>query len=252
MSTVAGIIIGDEILSGKVADENSHLLVELCRETGATLDRIVFIGDEVADIADEVVRASKRCDVVITSGGVGPTHDDRTVEAVAKAFDVPVVRMPELEALIRELWGDRFTDSALNMANAPEGSVLLHQGRGLLPLVACRNVYLLPGVPRLFATMLPWIRRELSGPSLALTSIFLNSYESQVTPQLSQVDAAHPEVKIGSYPRLWAGDHRLWITLESHDRNALGAATRELLGLLPDGDIVRVEESRPAELNDSD
>ena len=144
------MIIGDEILTGKVRDANGPLLIDLCRDLGVCLERLVYIPDDIEVIAAEVRSCSEQFDAVITSGGVGPTHDDRTVAAVAHAFGVAVERHPELEAMIRAWWGKRFTVAALRMADMPEGSRLLYGDDGLLPLVVFRNIYLIPGVPRLF------------------------------------------------------------------------------------------------------
>jgi len=244
MTTAAAIIIGDEILSAKVRDSNTPLLVDLLAELGVELGRISVIGDDCETIAAEVASCSNKYDVVITSGGVGPTHDDCTIKGVAGAFSVGVVVHPELEAMIRAYWGPRFTESALRMAEMPEGSRLLYSDDGLLPLVVFGNVYLFPGVPRLFAAKLPSLRGELTGTTKVLHSVFLNSDESRVAPLLGQVAEEHPEVKVGSYPRFGeAVDHRLWISLEAVDGAKVSAATDHLLELVPDEDVVRVERS---------
>jgi len=244
MTTAAAIIIGDEILSAKVRDANTPLLIDLLAELGVELERIVVIGDDCESIANEVAACSAKYDVVFTSGGVGPTHDDCTIKGVAGAFSVGVVVHPELEAMIRAYWGDRFTESALRIAEMPEGSRLLYGDDGLLPLVVYDNIYLFPGVPRLFAAKLPSLRSELTGTPKVLHGVFLNSDESRVAPLLSRVAEEHPQVKIGSYPRFGEDvDHRLWISLESVDDNEVSAATNHLLELVPDDEVVRVERS---------
>jgi FAD synthetase len=244
MTTAAAIIIGDEILSAKVRDANTPLLIDLLAELGVDLERIVVIGDDCESIANEVAACSAKYDVVFTSGGVGPTHDDCTIQGVAGAFSVQVVVHPELEAMIRAYWGDRFTESALRMAEMPEGSRLLYGDDGLLPLVVYDNVYLFPGVPRLFAAKLPSLRRELIGTTKVFHNVFLNSDESRIAPLLGQVADEHPEVKIGSYPRFGEDvDHRLWISLECPDDSEVSAATDRLLELVPDDEVVRVDRS---------
>jgi molybdenum cofactor synthesis domain-containing protein len=241
MTTAAALIIGDEILSGKVADTNGPLLIALLRDLGVRLGRLVYLGDEVAEIAAEVRSCADRYDAVITSGGIGPTHDDRTVSAVAEAFGVGVDRNPDLEAMIRAWWSDRLTDDALRMAEVPAGARLLYGGDGLLPLVVFRNVYLLPGIPRLFEAKLPAFRAELSGTRLRLSSLYLRSDESRVASLLRQVDSEFPLVKIGSYPHLEAADYRIWITVEAEDADILERAVARLLELLPPDEVVRVE-----------
>jgi molybdenum cofactor synthesis domain-containing protein len=242
VTTAAALIIGDEILSGKVRDTNAPLIINLFQELGVRLCRLVYVCDAVDEIAAEVRACSERFDAVITSGGVGPTHDDCTVEAIARAFGVTVVRNPDIEAMICAYWGDRMNDAALRMAEMPEGSRLLYSSEGLVPLVVFRNIYLFPGVPRLFAAKLGALRDELEGEPLQIRHLFLNSDESKVAPLLGQVDGEFPEVKIGSYPRMEASDHRLWITVEAVNATEVSAATDRLLELLPNHEVVRVEE----------
>jgi molybdenum cofactor synthesis domain-containing protein len=242
MTTAAAIVIGDEILSAKVRDANTPLLIDFMAELGIDLERIIIVGDDCRAIAVEVAACSEKYDVVITSGGVGPTHDDCTVRAVADAFGVEVVRHPDIEAMIRAYWGERFTESALRMAEMPEGSRLFYGDDGLLPLVVFENVYLFPGVPRLFAAKLPSLRSELSGTPKVVHGVYLNSDESRIAPLVGQVADECPKVKVGSYPRFGEGkDHRLWISLEGVDADHVAAATERLLELLKDEEVVRVE-----------
>jgi molybdenum cofactor synthesis domain-containing protein len=243
VTTAAALIIGDEILSGKVADTNGPLLIALLADLGVRLQRLVYLGDEMDDIAAEVRACSDRFDAVITSGGIGPTHDDCTIAAVARAFGVGVDRDPDLEAMIRAWWADRLTDDALRMADVPAGARLLYGGDGLLPLVVIRNVYLLPGIPRLFEAKLPALRSELAGVRLCLSSLYLRSDESRVAALLRQVDGEFPAVKIGSYPRLEAEDFRIWVTVEAEDGDVLEGAVARLLALLPADEVVRVERA---------
>jgi molybdenum cofactor synthesis domain-containing protein len=241
VTTAAALIIGDEILSGKVGDTNTPLLIELLRDIGVQLCRVVYLCDEVNEIAVEVKACSEQFDAVITSGGVGPTHDDRTVEAVAQAFDVGVVRSPDVAAMIRAYWGKRFSEAALRMADMPDGSRLLYTADGLLPLVVFRNIYLLPGVPRLFAAKMGALRAELKGERPQLRHLYLMSDESRIAPLLGQVDREFPSVKIGSYPRFEAGDHRVWVTVEAAAAGDADSAVQRLLELLPAEEVVRVE-----------
>jgi molybdenum cofactor synthesis domain-containing protein len=242
MTTVAAVIIGDEILSGKVVDTNLPLLINLCRERGADLLRVSIIGDEVEGIVDEIRRSSALADVVITSGGLGPTHDDRTVEAVARAFDRTVVRNEEIADMIRTFWADRFTEAALRMADMPDGSRLIEGGDGLLPLVATENVYMLPGVPKLFEGKIATIRQALDITPTEAVNVYLQSDESCIAPLITAVNERHADVKIGSYPRFGQRtDHRLWICFEAADRTVACAAADDLVSQLPPEDVVRVE-----------
>lgn len=244
MTTAAALIIGDEILSGKVRDSNTERIIRLMYDLGVDLKRIVTMGDEEEEIAAEVRFCSERFDAVITSGGVGPTHDDRTVAAVARAFSVGIERNPELERMIRTWWGERFTEGALRMANVPEGSTLLYSSDGNMPLVVCRNVYLLPGIPRLFAAKIEALREVLIGEAHASGNLYLSSDESAVAAILSEVDAEFPKVKIGSYPRHETGsDYQVWVTVDAGTDAEVGAAVDRLLELLPTDQVVRVDRA---------
>ncbi len=243
MTTAAAIIIGDEILSGKVRDANSAPLIDLFAEIGVDLQRISCIGDAEDDIIAEVRICAERYDAVITSGGVGPTHDDRTVASIAKAFGVGVERHPDLVKMIHAWWGERFTEAALRMADIPAGSRLVYSNDGLIPMVAFNNVYIFPGIPRLFAAKIAALRGEFEGSRKHLANLYLNSDESAIADRLTAVDGACPEVKIGSYPRSEGEDHRVWITFESISADAANAALDQLLEVLDEAEVVRVERS---------
>ena len=243
MTTAAGIIIGDEILSGRVRDANSEPLITLCADLGVDLQRISYIGDAEEDIVAEVRFCAGRFDAVITSGGVGPTHDDRTVASIAKAFGVGVERHPDLVKMIRAWWGERFTEAALRMADIPAGSRLVYSNDGLIPMVAFNNVYIFPGIPRLFAAKIVALRGEFEGSKKHLANLYLNSDESAIADRLTAVDGAFPEVKIGSYPRSEGEDHRVWITFESLSAAAANSAVDRLLEVLDEAEVVRVEKS---------
>src|SRR5450755_2455895 len=122
--TAAALVIGNEILSGKIADANVSELAKVLRAVGIRLERVVMLPDEIEVLAEAVRELSARFDVVFTSGGVGPTHDDVTIDAVARAFELDVVESPELAALLHGVYGDRITDAHLLMARVPVGSVL--------------------------------------------------------------------------------------------------------------------------------
>ena len=241
MTTAAVIIIGDEILSGKVRDDNAPLLITRLRERGVTLARLVVVGDSLEDIATEVAHCSSRYDVVITSGGIGPTHDDVTVAAVAAALGRAVVRDRELEAMVRSFWGDRVNDAALRLADVPDGGRLIRSHDRLLPLVAVENVYLLPGVPKLFVAKLPALLAELHGSVPRQASLYLRCDETSVAATLARVAAEEPTVHIGSYPRLGHADYQVWVTVEADDPAPVRRTVARLVELIPPGDLVRVE-----------
>jgi len=241
VTTAACIIIGDEILSGKTRDTNCALRIGLLHVLGVSLRRIVTIGDEVETIAEEVRACAAGHDYVFTSGGIGPTHDDRTIEAVAMAFGRPVVLQPALEAVVRGHWGDRITEAALKLAQVPEGARLIGGPGVRFPAVAVENVYILPGVPQLFAEKLAGLRGELSGAPETLHSIYLRSDETAIAASLTRIAEEIPEIRIGSYPRIGDPQYRVRVTVEGRDPARVAHATERLLELLPPAEVLRVE-----------
>src|SRR2546425_2560504 len=151
MPKTAGIIlVGNEILSGKIEDANAVYLCRELRRLGMDVRKIAVIPDDVDVIAAEVAAAHRAWDVVFTSGGVGPTHDDVTIEGVARALGVAVVRHPELTGLLRQHYGERPHQAHLQMARGPGGAGLPGPEAPRLPPIVIRNRDVLPRVPQNF------------------------------------------------------------------------------------------------------
>ena len=150
-TTAAILVIGDEILSGKVEDTNARLLIGELRELGVALRRILIIPDDVETVSAAVRELSLGFDHVFTSGGVGPTHDDVTMEAIARALGRPLQRDPAMEHLLRTHFGARLTPAALKMAELPAGTELTaERGWPVMRIrVEERRIYVLPGIPEL-------------------------------------------------------------------------------------------------------
>lgn len=239
------IIIGDEILSGKFADQNAAFLIGALRQLGAELGRIDIIPDELADIADTAVRFSERFDAVFTSGGVGPTHDDVTVAGISAGFGVPVVRHPVLEEVLRSYYGDRITDSHLRLAEVPEGTELVY-GAGKSPkhppwpVMCFRNIYILPGVPSLFQAKFESIQDRFRSQPFHVARVYVSADEATFAPLLTEQVSLHPEVQFGSYPRFEAKDFQVLITIEGRDAAVVGRARDSLAAALGDH-LVRTE-----------
>jgi molybdenum cofactor synthesis domain-containing protein len=227
MTTAGVLIIGDEILSGKIQDQNGPFLAQHLRERGVDLVRLVMVGDDVQAIASDVRDMAGRFDVVLTSGGIGSTHDDVTFEGVAAGLGLPVVVHDELVARIRSRTGAEPDPSWDRMVRLPQGSSLV-DAEGY-PLVRVQNVFVFPGVPRFLrakmAALHPWLG---SSAPYRVYRVFLQAAEPQVSQLLQRLDARHPEVKLGSYPKFEDEDHRLEITVESRE-DALAAAVRDEL-----------------------
>ena len=150
MDRTAGIIvIGNEILSGKVVDTNSPFLTRELRALGVTVRRILTIPDELDEIAVAVAQFHRDYDLVFTSGGVGPTHDDVTMEGVARGLERNVVRHPVIADKIREYFRDKVNEARLKMSEVPEGAELIYGGTLAFPTIKIDNVYILPGIPEI-------------------------------------------------------------------------------------------------------
>lgn len=239
--TAAIIVIGDEILSGKFVEENAAYAIPLLRELGVALTRIETVPDVLDDIADSVRRCAARVDHVFTSGGVGPTHDDLTMEGIARAFDVPLARHAELERLLRAFYGARLEERNLRMADVPLGAELVAADHPAWPVTRFRNVYILPGIPAIFRRKLDSIRVRFGGGApFHVRRIYCLGDEGQLAAHLDAVVLAHAHVQVGSYPRIEALDYRVLLTLEGRETGPVDRATEDLaarLGPL----VVRVE-----------
>jgi molybdenum cofactor synthesis domain-containing protein len=239
--TAAIVVIGDEILSGKFAEENAAYLIPALRDLGVALRRIEVVPDVLEEIAEAVKRASERHDHVFTSGGVGPTHDDLTMEGIARAFGTRVVRHPELERLLRTFYGERLEERNLRMAEVPEGAELVSADHPSWPVTRYRNIYILPGVPIIFRKKFDAIRERFRVRPFHTRRVYLMTEEGRIAAHLDAVVAAHPTVTVGSYPRFEAAEYRVIITLESKELEAVEHAVLDLVGRLPQGVLVRTE-----------
>jgi molybdenum cofactor synthesis domain-containing protein len=239
--TAAILIVGNEILSGKVADENAAYLIGELRALGVSLRRIEVVPDEVDDIAAAVRALSARFDIVFTSGGVGPTHDDVTLAAIARAFGVPVVRHPELESLLRDRSRDRLFERDLRMADVPAGARLEHGTTGgTWPVVVMNNVWILPGVPSIFRRKFDAVRERFRASPIYARAVYSRAEEGAIAGTLDEAVAAFPDVELGSYPHLDALDHRVKITLDGRDAAEVSRALAYLVERLGDA-VVRTE-----------
>jgi molybdenum cofactor synthesis domain-containing protein len=240
--TAAILLIGDEILAGKVADENAAFLIAELRALGVALRRILVIPDELDTIATSVADLSARFTHVFTSGGVGPTHDDRTMEGVARAFGMKVVRHPELDRLLRGFYGAKLEERNLRMADLPDGAELVAQGKLPWPVIKVRNVYVMPGVPIIFRKKFDAIREDFRQSPYHLRQIYLSCDEGPLAAHLDRVVAEFPTVACGSYPRFdAAADYRVKVTLESKDGAEVDRARDALVGWLPTDWLLRQE-----------
>ncbi len=235
--TAAALLIGNELLSGKIHESNLVELARTLRAIGVRLRRVVMVPDEIDVIAAEVRFLSASHDVVYTSGGVGPTHDDITIEAIAKAFGVPAVVDGTFEAMLQGVYGDRMTDGHRRMALIPLGADLVTHEDVKWPTVRMKNVWVLPGVPEAFRMKLAVVRDHVRGSARFVTrEVYTRMDEPDLKPLLDRVVAAHPEVDVGSYPKWFDSRYKTKITFDATDETKVDAALREFLSLLPEGE----------------
>ena len=237
----AGIIlVGNEILSGKIIDANAAYLCRELRALGVDVRRITVIADDVEEISREVALFSRDFDLVFTSGGVGPTHDDVTIEGVARAMGVTVVRHPFLVATLERYYQSVLQEAHLKMAEVPEGAELLHDGDVRFPTVLMRNVYILPGVPEIFRQKFDVLRERFRGQPFHLRQVFVSIGEGALAAHLNELLVAFPSLVLGSYPEFSNPEYRVKVTLESRDEAYLQEALSALLARLPAPSVVKV------------
>ena len=240
------VVVGTEVLSAKVRDENGPFVAERLRDLGVRLAAVVTVPDDLELVAEAVDRERRRVDWLFTSGGVGPTHDDVTIPAVARALGLRIARLPTLEAALREghrrwLGVEEVPPAVLRMADVPEGTRLA--GDPGYPVLVVDNVVMLPGVPRFFRLQFEAFARELGvAAPFRLASAYLALREDEFAASLDEVARAYPDVEIGSYPRFDAGaDHAVRVTFESKDEARVERARDAFLARVPGVAVVRVE-----------
>jgi molybdenum cofactor synthesis domain-containing protein len=241
MSTAGILIIGNEILSGKVADSNSHYLFRELRQLGVDVERMLTIPDVIEVIAADVKEFSQRYDFVFTSGGIGPTHDDLTIAGIAAAFGVPVVHSDSIEERIRRGTRKEPNESLLKMAMIPDGALLLDAGDLWFPLVIVENVYIFPGIPELLRKKFESVRDRFRGEPFVLKRVYVKSHESDIADDLNDLLKEFPDIMLGSYPRIQQEAFSVLLTLESRDAGLVQRALDSLLRRLPADAIHKVE-----------
>src|SRR5918996_2252333 len=240
MSRTAGIvIIGNEVLSGKTQDINSFFLCTELRQLGVEVQKISTIQDEIGLIGDEVATFSGRFDFVFTTGGVGPTHDDVTIDGVAHGFGLNVVRHPDIERRMRERLGGQVNEARLRMANVPEGAELLATEALFAPIIKIRNVFIFPGIPRILQERFHAIKERFRDAPFYLKNVYVKYGEGVIAAMLNDLLAKFPQLLLGSYPVLDTPEYKVKVTLESKDSDYLERALRSFISSLPDGAVHR-------------
>ena len=246
--TAAVLIVGSEVLSAKVQDENGPFLARRLRELGVELSSLHVVPDRVDAIVEALLLVRRRVDWIFTSGGVGPTHDDLTLPAVARALGVPIVRHAGMARVLAEMHarhhdGAPLPEAALRMAELPEGTELL--GDPEFPTLVVSRVVMLPGVPSFLRHQFDRVAHLLVGAPYHLVSLYLAWGEDRLAVPLAAVAESHPGVDVGSYPRFDRADHKVRVTVEGRDAGAVQAAARAILSRVDAEALVRADGMGP-------
>jgi molybdenum cofactor synthesis domain-containing protein len=233
--TAAVLVIGDEILSGRTKDANLGIIADWAGVMGLDLKEARV----VADIEDDIVAAlnalRQRYDYVFTTGGIGPTHDDITADAVGKAFGLPVGHDAQAVAILEEHFarmGREANEARMRMARMPEGAVLIDNPVSRAPGFRVDNVFVMAGIPKVMAAMLESISQMIEpGRPMLSASVEVDAAEGDIAGPLKDIQARHGPVVIGCYPRQTETGFCATIVLRSRDQAALGAAAAEVNAL---------------------
>lgn len=239
----AALIIGNELLTGKTEDVNLSVLARQLFMLGIQLERAVFCRDEVQVIRKDLDDVRHHVDFVFTSGGIGPTHDDVTMQAIAATLERDLVQSPEIEELLRSHFGERLGQRHLRMALLPKGAELVTTEAASWPLVRVENIYILPGLPQIFHRKMQALAEVLGQDAPFLSrSVATRCDEGELGDLLERLHREHPDVMIGSYPR-WQDEVKVLVTLDSRSKAAVDRAVDDLLRHLPADKIVPQTET---------
>jgi len=245
--TAALIVIGDEILSGRTEDRNVAQVANWLNGQGIRLDEVRIVPDRQQAIVEAVNSLRQDHDYVFTTGGIGPTHDDITVDSIAAAFGVPVIIHPDARRILEDYYRDRppgLTEARLRMARVPAGAELIPNPTSGAPGVRMGNVFILAGIPNIAKSMLEALEGKLEGgrPVVSVT-VRAHAAESDVAELLRQLQDENPGVSIGSYPFYREGGYGADFVLRSEERELAERCAMELRKRLQEAGIKLAAEA---------
>jgi molybdenum cofactor synthesis domain-containing protein len=230
--TAAVLVIGDEILSGRTRDANISVIATHLTAIGIDLSEVRIVGDNEADIVAAVNVLRSRYTYLFTTGGIGPTHDDITADAIGKAFGVAVNVDPRAVAVMKPAYEKRgleLTPARLRMARMPAGSELIHNTVSAAPGFMIGNVIVMAGVPAIMKAMLEAATQHLRmGQIVNAVSLVLQHPEADIAELFAAHQAAYPDIAMGSYPAFVDGGYRTELVLRGRVRQRLERAAAEL------------------------
>lgn len=232
--TAALLVIGEEILSGRTRDENISYVAAYLTRVGIALREVRVVADQETEIVAAVNELRHRFSYVFTTGGIGPTHDDVTTDAIAKAFEVEVAVHDEAVAAMRRQYRDNdLTPARLRMARIPNGAKLIHNAISRAPGFMLENVIVMAGVPRIMQVMLDEVMPRLAkGRPMQTRSVRVDVPEGDVAAPLAALQLAHPDVQIGSYPFFQQDRLGTYVVLRGTDQAGLDSALAALWDLV--------------------
>ncbi len=235
--TAAMLVIGDEILSGRTRDSNMHHLAQQLTGHGIDLTEVRVVADTRDGIIAAIRALSDAYDHVFTSGGIGPTHDDITAEAVAAAFDTPISIRDDARALLQAHYdrsGQELNEARLRMARIPDGATLIDNPVSAAPGFTLQNVHVMAGVPTIFQAMVASVLPTLTGGATLLSqTLRIDRGEGDIAGPLADLAAEYPDLSIGSYPFSQGGVFGAHIVIRGHDGAMLDAAITKLNAMFP-------------------
>ncbi|MDP3315251.1 MAG: molybdopterin-binding protein [Devosia sp.] len=234
--TAALVVIGDEILSGRTKDVNIGTVADFCTDLGIALSEVRVVSDVEDDIVAAINAVRARYTYVFTTGGIGPTHDDITADAVAKAFGVALPVNPEARAMLEERWkanGTEVNEARLRMARIPEGGTLIVNSVSAAPGFRIGNVHVMAGVPKIMQAMLEAIAPTLEGGAKVKSlTIRCRVGEGSIGSAFGSIQAEFPDVKMGSYPRMGSTSVMTELVLRSPDEDRLALAAERVRAMV--------------------
>lgn len=235
--TAAMLVIGDEILSGRTRDSNLHFLARELTRVGIDLREARVVGDRAEAIGRAVRELSSAFDHLFTSGGIGPTHDDITADAVAAALGLPLAVREDALAALRahyDRMGVEMNEARLRMARIPEGAVLIDNPISAAPGFSVGNVHVMAGVPQIFEAMVAGLLPRLTGGTPLLSqSLRILRGEGEIAGPLAALAAEYPDLAIGSYPFNQGGSFGAHVVIRGTDGARVGEAMARLAALFP-------------------
>lgn len=233
--TAAMLVIGDEILSGRTRDGNSHYLAGELTRRGIRLMEVRVVADDHAAIVEALNALRARWDHVFTCGGIGPTHDDITADAVAAAFGVAITHRADALALLQAHYdraGQEFNDSRRRMARIPDGAALIENPVSTAPGFSIGNVHVMAGVPNIFQAMVAGVLPTLTGGDPLLSqSLRVARGEGEIAAPFGALAAEFPDLTMGSYPFIQNGAYGTNLVIRGTDAARLAAAMTRLCAL---------------------